>query len=301
MGMLVIVVAEIAGKHLLPGLGENGAGLGRGGGDDLQQRLGRRAGGVQRLVLLGDLRRGLAGHESRNAIGSESLRQLGGLAAHRHDAGDMVRRLEGDNLVHEGRALAEAENLQVAGAGLVEHLDEAVEIGCGVILRADRIDDDDTSEIILQNGLQTQCFDEFFSGGLVHGGVRIDEEGGGVVERTAVEIRGAGSKGHRRPAVQDHILGIGIRDETASGSGYILSDFASARLGGGGEARRHRNYSPNQSFHIACAYWFFSFSRYKITRNASRKHCIFLEMPAIFLRLTKKGIPEEPECLRVQE
>ena len=61
----------------------------------------------------------------------------------------MVGRLGSKHLVDEGGAVTEGDDLQVAGAGAVEHFHEGVEIGFASIFLSDRIEHVGRTEILV--------------------------------------------------------------------------------------------------------------------------------------------------------
>ena len=155
----------------------------------------------------------------------------------------MIPRLRGENLVDEGRAGTDADDLEVAAAGFVEHGDEGIEILGRIVFLTDRIQHDGRTVVGVQDRLDTHLGQQSLCGCLVQAAVRVDEEHRGEIVGPALRIgRSAVDQLRGRPLGMDDILRVRIRNEAAARSGNVFSDFPPARLGeghGDGETRRH--------------------------------------------------------------
>ena len=143
----------------------------------------------------------------------------------------MVPCLRSDDLVDEGRTRANADDLEVTAAALVELRDECIEVLGRIVFVANRIDDDRHTVIGVQDGLDIQFGQQCLGAGLIQFFVRIDVESRGEVVRPALRI--GGSAIHHlggSPLGQDNVLRVRIRDPTPARTGDVLADLAAARL-----------------------------------------------------------------------
>ena len=234
MGVPIIVEPIVPAEHLLPGIGEKILHRSLFGRvyDDLQQRF-VRMGGIGRLIRLRHLRGTFPGHIGRY---TGNIDTLAGLAADRHDAGDMTARPGRDHLIHERGALTETNDLEIPRTAVhVEHLDENIKVRISHILITGRIDNKGRPVGRIQQWLERQLLQEPGRAGLVHLRIRINEERRREIVGTPF-----------RPG----LTAIGNRRSRPSRQDDILYALPFARLGIRAQADRQGKGHPKNPFHI---------------------------------------------------